>query len=81
MPEHGGPNHGDGERLAVLETEVRTIKDHVTHISETLDELHEAHNRRTAFVAGIIATVSLIWGLALTLVHTLREIFDNAQTG
>lgn len=68
----------ENERIAVLETKIEDIQTDVTQIRTQVADLHHAANKRTAFVAGVVATVSLIWAMLLAVKSFVWDHFTQS---
>lgn len=52
----------DPERISILETEVRSIKDVLNRIEPMVTETHTKVKQMGAFAAGAAALASVVWG-------------------
>ena len=61
-------------RANYLEREVQEMRKDIKEIKGSLSTLAISSSKQTSFVAGIAATVSVIWGASLAIIYFVKDI-------
>lgn len=59
------------ERLATLEAEMKTLTEKLDSIDSDLKDIKETLSKQRGFIAGVLAVLAPLWGIAVLIGHNL----------